>query len=87
MAKFSKLIYTSRLLPTGVQDLWVSQCTSDLRLFGIQKPISDVKTLKTSTSASADSIFNSLFTIAIVSIVFRHRDFYRKIAWLAQKES
>ena len=33
--------------------LWGSQSTSDLRIFGVQKPISDVKTPKTSTSASA----------------------------------
>ena len=33
--------------------LWGSQSTSDLRIFGVRKPISDVKTPKTSTSASA----------------------------------
>ena len=28
---------------------------------------------------------NSLFTIAIVSIVFRHRDFHFKVVWLDTK--
>ena len=32
-----------------------------------------------------DSIGNSLITIAIVSIVFRHRDFHFKIVWLDTK--
>ena len=35
-----------------------SQSTSDLRIFGVQKPISDVKTPKTSTSASAADMFH-----------------------------
>ena len=33
--------------------LWGSQSTSNLRIFGLQKPISDVKTPKTSTCAIA----------------------------------
>ena len=53
MAKFSIPIYTSRLLPMGIKILWGSQSTSDLRIFGVQKPILDVKTPKTSTSARA----------------------------------
>ena len=32
-----------------------------------------------------NSIGNSLFNIAIVSIVFRHRDFLFKIVWLDTK--
>ena len=36
-------------------------------------------------SGNVNSICNSLFTIAIVSIVFRHRDFAFKIAWLGTK--
>ena len=51
MAKFSiPILYMSWLLPTGYKILWGSQSKSDLRIFGVQKPNSDVKT---STGASA----------------------------------
>ena len=36
---------------------------SDLRIFGVQKPISGVKTPKTSTSASAGIIYRNVKTI------------------------
>ena len=37
-------------------------------------------------SGNAKSISNSLFTIAIVSIVFKHRDFHFKIAWFKHEK-
>ena len=57
MAKFSMPIYTYMYV-TAIADgrtrfYGEVKSTSNLRIFGVQKPISDVKTPKTSTSASA----------------------------------
>ena len=53
MAKFSLRMYTSRLLPMGVQDFMGKSEYVRSSDIGVRKPISDVKTPKTSTSASA----------------------------------
>ena len=53
MAKFSLRMYLHGYCRWAYKILWGSQSTSDLRIFRVRKPISVVKTPKTSTSASA----------------------------------